>query len=128
MLFSDSLSTSDIVKGLNLQNLTKRKWYVQGTCAVNGEGIYEGMHELSDMVKEFKHGQRASYWNCNIKKDLRLINRAYGHLFQYVLLFWCWRCTEWLFNVSEHLIRAVAITSTNGDKSMLQWSIRYMLK
>lgn len=55
-LFPDSLSTSDIVQGLCLQKLTSRKWYVQGTCAVNGEGIYEGMHQLAGMVKEFKHG------------------------------------------------------------------------
>ena len=39
---------------MNLQRMTNRKWYIQGACATNGDGIYEGMHQLAAMVKEFK--------------------------------------------------------------------------
>lgn len=42
-----------LVEKLNLKNLTN-KWHIQACCAVNGDGILEGMKEFSDMVKEYK--------------------------------------------------------------------------
>lgn len=54
LYFSAAVNTAKIVDQLNLQKLTGRKWYVQGTCATNGQGIYEGMNQLSSMVREFK--------------------------------------------------------------------------
>jgi len=56
------MNTATLVDGLCLHKLTGRKWYVQGTCATNGDGIYEGMHQLSAMVKEFKKGRNKPYW------------------------------------------------------------------
>lgn len=53
-LFADALSPSKVIDQLNLNKLTGRKWYVQAACATTGEGIYEGMHHLASMVKEFK--------------------------------------------------------------------------
>lgn len=52
--FADALSPSKVIDQLNLNKLTGRKWYVQAACATTGEGIYEGMHQLASMVKEFK--------------------------------------------------------------------------
>ncbi|ESO82280.1 hypothetical protein LOTGIDRAFT_237084 [Lottia gigantea] len=49
-----SMSVGDIITGLNLRTFTDRKWYVQGTCAVSGDGIFEGMKELAKLVKEYK--------------------------------------------------------------------------
>ncbi|XP_060554715.1 uncharacterized protein LOC132715682 [Ruditapes philippinarum] len=50
----NALSSSSVVDQLNLHKLSNRKWYVQAACATNGDGIYEGMHQLASMVKEFK--------------------------------------------------------------------------
>lgn len=51
-----ALNPSKLIDQLGLHKLTGRKWYVQSTCATTGEGIYEGMHQLASMVKEFKKG------------------------------------------------------------------------
>ncbi|KAH3858969.1 hypothetical protein DPMN_101614 [Dreissena polymorpha] len=57
----NSLKSSEIVDHLHLHKLSNRKWYVQGTCATNGDGIYEGMHQLATMVKEFKKTHYSPY-------------------------------------------------------------------
>lgn len=50
----NALSPSQMIDQLNMHKLTGRKWYVQASCASTGDGIYEGMHQLASMVKEFK--------------------------------------------------------------------------
>ncbi|KAH3858968.1 ADP-ribosylation factor 3-like [Dreissena polymorpha] len=50
----NSLNTSKIVEYLNLNKLSDRKWYVQGTNAITGDGIYEAMDQLASLVKVFK--------------------------------------------------------------------------
>lgn len=49
-----ALSCAEVAKRLALDQLkmTKNKWFIQAACAVTGEGIYEAMKEMSDMVKE----------------------------------------------------------------------------
>ena len=32
----------------------KSEWFIQATCAITGEGVYEGMKKMADMVKEKK--------------------------------------------------------------------------
>ena len=59
--FADAMSTSKIVEQLSLNKLVSRKWYVQAACATTGEGIYEGMHQLASMVKEFKKESHRPY-------------------------------------------------------------------
>ncbi|KAL5009268.1 hypothetical protein ScPMuIL_014849 [Solemya velum] len=49
-----SLNPSEVTEQLDLHKLRDRKWFVQGCCAVNGDGVHEGMAELSKMVKEYK--------------------------------------------------------------------------
>ncbi|KAL4238198.1 Protein memo1 [Mactra antiquata] len=49
----NAMSISKITEQLQLHKLSGRKWYVQSTCATNGEGIFEGMNQLSVMVKEY---------------------------------------------------------------------------
>ncbi|XP_059141670.1 uncharacterized protein LOC131929459 [Physella acuta] len=48
-----ALATTEVADRLKLKNVRDRKWYVQGACAINGEGIYEAMQELAKLVKEF---------------------------------------------------------------------------
>ena len=47
---------SDVAMRLGLDKLRNRKWHVQGTSALSGDGVYEAMKELSTLVKEFKKG------------------------------------------------------------------------
>ncbi|KAK6174672.1 hypothetical protein SNE40_017905 [Patella caerulea] len=53
-----AMSASALIDGLNLRKFTDRKWFVQGTCAVTGDGIFPAMKELSRLVKDFKKSQR----------------------------------------------------------------------
>lgn len=45
---------SDVAVKLGLDRVKNRKWHVQGTSALSGEGVYEAMHELSTQVKQFQ--------------------------------------------------------------------------
>ncbi|GFR70864.1 ADP-ribosylation factor-like [Elysia marginata] len=47
-----ALSTAEVADGLGLREVRDRKWYVQGACAVNGDGVFESMHEMARLVKE----------------------------------------------------------------------------
>lgn len=37
------MSTIEISEKLDLISIRERKWHVQGACALNGEGLYEGL-------------------------------------------------------------------------------------
>ena len=47
-------SPSDIAAKLGLPQMKNRKWFIQGSSAVTGSGIYEGMGELARLTKEFQ--------------------------------------------------------------------------
>ncbi|XP_022097941.1 uncharacterized protein LOC110983192 [Acanthaster planci] len=47
-----ALRASDIAEALNLNRLSKTPWHIQGTCATNGDGIYESVEMLVKMVRE----------------------------------------------------------------------------
>ena len=49
-----ALTTSQVADKLGLLEIKDRKWFVQGACATNGDGIYESMHEMARLVKEFQ--------------------------------------------------------------------------
>ena len=50
----NAVSCSELIKRLELDKLrnTRNKWFIQSACATSGEGIYESMHKLSDMINE----------------------------------------------------------------------------
>jgi len=54
----NAMSPSQLVDKLCLNKLHGHKWHIQGACANNGDGIYESMHELSSMVKEYIKSRR----------------------------------------------------------------------
>ncbi|XP_072181625.1 uncharacterized protein [Diadema setosum] len=39
---------------LQLHKLVANPWHIQGACARTGDGLYEGLDELSRMIREFK--------------------------------------------------------------------------
>lgn len=43
-------SVSEVCKSLNLNSITGRKWYCQTSCAVNGDGLYDGLDWLSEQL------------------------------------------------------------------------------
>lgn len=47
----DALTTAEIVSALGLSDLKGRKWHVQGSIAIRGEGLYEGLDWLSSTLK-----------------------------------------------------------------------------
>jgi len=47
---SNSMSVKEISERLQLNRVTSRKWYVQSTCAMTGEGLIQGLTWLSKNV------------------------------------------------------------------------------
>jgi len=48
------MSPREVCEGLGLFDLKNRKWHMQGTCALRGDGLYEGLDWLSTTLKERK--------------------------------------------------------------------------
>ena len=46
----NALKPEDLATELGLNNITDRSWHVQGTCAVTGEGLFEGLDWLGDQI------------------------------------------------------------------------------
>jgi small GTP-binding protein len=43
----NALSASQVAKGLSLESLRGREWFVQACCATSGEGLFEGLDWIS---------------------------------------------------------------------------------
>ena len=50
----NALSTSEMTEKLELHKTRNRNWYIQATCASNGDGLYEGLDWLSNQLKNKK--------------------------------------------------------------------------
>jgi len=46
-----AMNAAEITDKLGLQSLRNRNWYIQATCATNGDGLYEGLDWLSNQLK-----------------------------------------------------------------------------
>ena len=55
-----AVTCTDLIKALELEKLrqTKNDWYIQAACAISGDGIYESMKKLADMIKENERNSR----------------------------------------------------------------------
>ena len=49
-----AVSPADLAGSLGLDKVRNRKWHIQGTSALSGEGVFQAMQELSSLVKEFQ--------------------------------------------------------------------------
>ncbi len=47
-----ALKAADLTEMLNLNALRQRKWYLQPTCATNGDGLYEGLDWMSTQLSK----------------------------------------------------------------------------
>ena len=43
----NAMSAAELTDKLGLNQLRGRKWYIQATCATQGNGLYEGLDWLS---------------------------------------------------------------------------------
>ena len=44
------MSLPEITDKLGLNNITDRKWHIQGTCAYTAHGFYEGLDWLKNKI------------------------------------------------------------------------------
>nr|GMC62401.1 ADP-ribosylation factor 1-like 2 [Ipomoea batatas]GMC87752.1 ADP-ribosylation factor 1-like 2 [Ipomoea batatas] len=51
-----AMTPMEVCEGLGLYDLRNRKWHIQGTCALKGDGLYEGLDWLASTLKEQKAG------------------------------------------------------------------------
>ncbi|GER48756.1 ADP-ribosylation factor [Striga asiatica] len=49
-----AMTPMEVCEGLGLYDLKNRKWHIQGTCAIKGDGLYEGLDWLSSTLKEHR--------------------------------------------------------------------------
>ena len=50
-----AMSVNECTERLGLNALRNRDWYIQSTCATNGDGLYEGLDWLSNTLKKKKY-------------------------------------------------------------------------
>ena len=43
---SGAMSSTEVAEKLDLASVNDREWYIQGTCAMTGDGLYEGLDWL----------------------------------------------------------------------------------
>lgn len=48
------MTAREVCDGLGLFELKNRKWHIQSTCALKGDGLYEGLDWLSSTLKEMR--------------------------------------------------------------------------
>jgi len=48
------MSVAEVTEKLGLHTLRGREWYIQGTCAMTGDGLYEGLDWLSATLQKRK--------------------------------------------------------------------------
>nr|XP_051706812.1 ADP-ribosylation factor 1 [Oryctolagus cuniculus] len=50
----NAMNAAEITDKLGLHSLRHRNWYIQATCATNGDGLYEGLDWLSNQLRNQK--------------------------------------------------------------------------
>nr|GEV20865.1 ADP-ribosylation factor 1-like 2 [Tanacetum cinerariifolium] len=51
----------EVCEGLGLYELKNRKWHIQGTCALRGDGLYEGLDWLASTLMDMKAASTSSF-------------------------------------------------------------------
>ncbi len=50
----NAMTAAEITEKLGLSAMRGRNWYIQATCATNGEGLYEGLDWMSSTLSKKK--------------------------------------------------------------------------
>nr|XP_027225878.1 ADP-ribosylation factor 2-like [Penaeus vannamei] len=48
----NAMTAAELTDRLGLNQLRNRRWYIQATCAVQGQGLYEGLDWLSNELSK----------------------------------------------------------------------------
>lgn len=48
----NAMNCGEVTDKLGMKNCRSRQWYVQPTCATNGDGLFEGLDWLSTALKK----------------------------------------------------------------------------
>uniref|UniRef100_A0AC34QC33 ADP-ribosylation factor n=1 Tax=Panagrolaimus sp. JU765 TaxID=591449 RepID=A0AC34QC33_9BILA len=46
----NAMIASEIAEKLGIHNIRNRQWYIQASCATNGQGLYEGLDWISNQI------------------------------------------------------------------------------
>jgi signal recognition particle receptor subunit beta len=49
-----ALNTVEMIQALELHHVENRKWFIQSTCAITGDGLYEGLDWLACNLSKTK--------------------------------------------------------------------------
>eukprot|EP00483_Globobulimina_turgida_P008312 UN08328 len=52
----NAINVNEVIKRLDLESLINRTWMIQETCAMSGDGLYEGLEWLSNKLDAKKPG------------------------------------------------------------------------
>lgn len=61
LLKRGAMTPMEVCEGLGLFDLKNRKWHIQGTCALKGDGLYEGLDWLASTLKAIKAEGTSSF-------------------------------------------------------------------
>ncbi|XP_037503169.2 ADP-ribosylation factor 4-like, partial [Rhipicephalus sanguineus] len=50
----NAMPVGELTEKLGLNQLRNRRWYIQSTCATQGQGLYEGLDWLSNELSKAK--------------------------------------------------------------------------
>jgi Arf/Sar family protein len=53
-----AMTPMEVCEGLGLYDLNNRIWHIQGTCALKGDGLYEGLDWLATTLDEMRASGR----------------------------------------------------------------------
>ena len=55
----DAMSVSELSEALGLPSIKTHSWHCQSSCAITGEGLWEGLKWIADTLKHRQQGQSA---------------------------------------------------------------------
>ncbi|PVU85556.1 hypothetical protein BB559_006936 [Furculomyces boomerangus] len=58
----NAMTTAEITEKLELHSISQHKWHIQPTCAISGDGLYEGLDWFANSTK---------FWFSDFKKNYR---------------------------------------------------------
>jgi len=74
------MTCAELSEKLGLSNIKGRRWYIQSTCATQGQGLYEGLDWLSGELAKWRESRRPKgvwgVWAC-VRAPLSVRARAF---------------------------------------------------
>ncbi|THU74554.1 hypothetical protein C4D60_Mb04t34600 [Musa balbisiana] len=55
-----AMTPVEVCEGLGLYDVRNRVWHIQGTCALRGDGLYEGLDWLASTLNELQTSSRST--------------------------------------------------------------------